>query len=216
MSYASERPGSAGEHLLQDKYGTQARAEKFYDEQALTYLNEQMREFVGEQEMMFVATSDAYGECDCTFRAGSPGFVRVLDERTLAYPEYRGNGVMASLGNVFENAQVGLLFVDFFTYRIGLHVNGSAQIVESDDMRRANPELFEAGDDTAAERWVAVSVHEAYIHCSKRIPLLAKPDPERDGANGVKRNGGDFFGVKTARESESTREHVVNAHATTS
>jgi uncharacterized protein len=59
----------------------------------------------------------------------------VLDEKTLAYPEYRGNGVMSSLGNISENPHVGLLFVDF-TDKIGLHVNGRARIVENDEFLR--------------------------------------------------------------------------------
>lgn len=67
--------------------------------------------FLARQEMMFVATADAKGESDSSFRAGHAGFVKALDERTVAYPEYRGNGVMASLGNISENPRVGLLFV---------------------------------------------------------------------------------------------------------
>jgi len=59
--------------------------------------------------MMFIATSDADGECDASFLAGPPGFAAVLDERTLAWPEYRGNGVMAGAGNILENPHVGIL-----------------------------------------------------------------------------------------------------------
>ena len=51
-------------------------------------------------KMAFIATSDAHGECDNTFRAGPPGFLRVLDEKTVMWPEYKGNGVMASMGNI--------------------------------------------------------------------------------------------------------------------
>ena len=91
-------PGSRGEHLLQAAYGTSARAEKFYDDQVLDHLNDQMIEFLRRMDMAFVATSDASGECDCSLRAGPPGFLQVIDERTIAYPEYRGNGVLASLG----------------------------------------------------------------------------------------------------------------------
>jgi hypothetical protein len=66
--------------------------------------------------------------------------VRVLDEGHLAYPEYRGNGVLASLGNISENPHVGLLMIDFVRDLIGLHVNGRAQIVEDDDPTRRVPE----------------------------------------------------------------------------
>ena len=79
------------------------------------------------------------GECDASLRAGPPGFIRVLDARTLAYPEYRGNGVHASLGNISENGHVGLLMVDFVHDLIGLHVNGAARIVEAAEFAAAFP-----------------------------------------------------------------------------
>ena len=105
----------------------------------LDHLNQRMRDFLVRQEMMFVATADARGECDCTFRAGPPGFVQVLDGRSLAWPEYRGNGVLASVGNISENAHVGLLFLDFFRDVIGLHVNGHAKIVSDPAIRTRPP-----------------------------------------------------------------------------
>ena len=122
--------------------------------------------FVQRMEMVFVASADARGECDASLRAGPPGFVRVLDARTLAYPEYRGNGVHASLGNISENAHVGLLMVDFVQDLIGLHVNGTARIVEAEDFAGAFPGMpqdLERG--RRAERWVVVDVDEAYVHC---------------------------------------------------
>src|ERR687889_1942026 len=125
------KPGSGGEHELQERFGTFKRAAAFYDKQMLDHLNPLMREYIAEQEMVFVATADEHGEADASFRAGPPGFVRVLDDRTVMYPEYRGNGVMASLGNIAENGHVGLLFVDFFRSTVGLHVNGRARIVEN-------------------------------------------------------------------------------------
>jgi hypothetical protein len=75
---------------------------------------------------VLVATADAKGECDCSLRAGLPGFIQVLNDRNLVYPEYRGNGVMASLGNLQENPHIGLMFIDFVSEVIGLHVNGTA------------------------------------------------------------------------------------------
>jgi uncharacterized protein len=101
----------------------------------LEHMNPAMRAFIGRQEMMFVATADGRGHAHSSFRAGHAGFVKILDERTLAYPEYRGNGVMSSLGNLAENPHVGLTFIDFQTDRIGLHVNGRARIVENDELR---------------------------------------------------------------------------------
>ncbi len=192
------RVGSAGERAMQCRHGTQDRAERFYDQQVLDHLNQRMREFVGRQEMMFVATADGTGECDCTFRAGPPGFIRVLDERTVAWPEYRGNGVMASIGNITENGHVGILMVDFFRDVIGLHVNGSAVVAEPAEMVAAHG----LSDDDEIpgrrpERWVVVTVEEAYIHCAKHIPRLAKlPRVRHWGTDDAKRKGGDFFGAR--------------------
>ncbi|MFJ4777624.1 pyridoxamine 5'-phosphate oxidase family protein [Streptomyces sp. NPDC088762] len=194
------RPGSDGEHLVQQRAGTTARADKFYAEQVLDRLNPRMREFVARQEMFFLATSDRHGECDNTFRAGPPGFLHVLDEATLAYPEYRGNGVQASLGNIEENPHVGILMVDFVRDRIGLHVNGRARVVADDDMRVAYPGL--AVDPVPGRRtqvWVQVFVEEAYIHCAKHIPHLQKVPLQGAGrawgTDDHKRKGGDFFGA---------------------
>jgi hypothetical protein len=101
-------PGSDGEHRLQEKYGKTTHAMAFYKHQVLDHLNSAMQAFLARQEMMFVGTADAKGYADSAFRCGHAGFVKVLDERTVAYPEYRGNGVMASLGNISENPHVGL------------------------------------------------------------------------------------------------------------
>ncbi|MFI8961964.1 pyridoxamine 5'-phosphate oxidase family protein [Streptomyces sp. NPDC053493] len=192
------RPGSDGEHLVQQRMGTTERADRFYAEQVLDRLNPRMREFVARQEMFFLATADRHGECDNTFRAGPPGFLHVLDDTTLAYPEYRGNGVHASLGNIDENPHVGVLMVDFLRDRIGLHVNGRARVVADEDMRRAHDGI--AVDPVPGRRarvWVQISVDEAYIHCAKHIPHLQKVPRQGSGrpwgTDDVKRKGGDFF-----------------------
>lgn len=192
------RPGSAGEHELQCAYGTQDRADRFYAEQVRDRLLPTMEEFVRRMEMVFVATSDASGECDVSFRAGPPGFVQVLDDRTLAYPEYRGNGVHASLGNIAENAHVGLMMIDFEQDRIGLHVNGGARIVADDDLRAAHPELsHDPARGRQAERWVVVDVEEAYVHCRKHIPQMQRVPQRRPwGTDDPTRKGGDYFGAR--------------------
>lgn len=197
----ADRPGSDGEHQLQERLGTTKRADKFYDEQVLDRLNARMREFVGRQEMFFLATSDRNGECDSTFRAGPPGFLQVLDDRTLAYPEYRGNGVLASLGNIQENPHLGILMIDFLRDRIGLHINGRARIVPDDEMRCAFPELpVDPVPGRQARLWVEIEVEEAYIHCAKHIPHLQKMPAQQGGrrawgTDDFKRKGGDFFGA---------------------
>src|SRR5699024_653682 len=128
----SRAPGTEGERHVQAVMGTSERAERFYSDQMLDRLNPRMREFIAQQEMLLIATSDSRGECDSRFRAGPAGFVHVIDEYTLAFPEYRGNGVFASMGNVMQNPHIGLMFIDFLRERIGLHVNGRARLLEDE------------------------------------------------------------------------------------
>jgi uncharacterized protein len=198
------RPGSLGEHQLQEKLGNVKRAKAFYDNQVLDHLTPVMREFMERMQMAFIATADAHGDCDSTFRAGPAGFVRVLDEKTVMWPEYKGNGVTASLGNITENGHVGILFVDFFETAVGLHVNGRAHIVENQAVEAFAPLLDRLEFATPAheapeakktpERWVVVHVDEAYIHCSKHIPLLQWADEDAESG----RRAGDVFKAKDA------------------
>jgi predicted pyridoxine 5'-phosphate oxidase superfamily flavin-nucleotide-binding protein len=202
-------PGSRGEHDLQELYGTRARAEAFYQKQVLSYLNPPMRTFIARQEMFFLATADGHGECDVSFRAGEAGFVHVLGEKILVYPEYRGNGVMASLGNIAENPRAGLLFVEFVRDKVGLHVNGSARILSNEELLACPDlpaalriDLAETGG-RKPERWVLVTVEEAYIHCSKHIPRLVKAgDHVRHwGTDDERAKGGDYFRAKSSPRS---------------
>ena len=194
--------GSEGERILQKKVGSENKASAFYDKQMLDYLNPYMRKFILKREMVFIATADSKGECDCSFRVGKQGFVRILNEKMLLCPEYRGNGVMASMGNILENSHIGMTFIDFFETTIGLHVNGKAKIVENDELLAdktldgvANS-IQEEG--TAPERWILITVEEAYIHCSKHIPHLKKLDKKIHwGTDKETHKGGDFFKAET-------------------
>ena len=191
--------GSCGEHDLQERYGNRKRADAFYKNQMLSYLNPQMRTFIARQEMFFLSTADGHGECDVSFRAGEAGFVHVLNEKILVYPEYRGNGVMASLGNITENPHAGLLFVDFMRDKIGLHVNGAARILSNEELSALRADIAETGG-RRPERWVRVTVEEAYIHCSKHIPRMEKvaEDVRQWGTDDVRAKGGDYFQAKSS------------------
>jgi hypothetical protein len=204
----SERPGSGGEHQLQATLGSTERADRFYNEQVLDHLNPQMRDFVRRQKMMFLATADANGECDNTLRAGPPGFVTVIDDTTVAWPEFRGNGVMASLGNITENPHVGLLMVDFVQDTVGLHINGKAALVPADEMRMQGLEATSAAG-TAAHLWVRVEVEEAYIHCSKHIPRLAEVSPE-EAATVRRAKTTDYFGAAAQARCDTGPELVID------
>ncbi|MEU1349338.1 pyridoxamine 5'-phosphate oxidase family protein [Streptomyces sp. NPDC005775] len=184
---------SHGERLLQAHLGTSERADAFYDRQVHPHLTAAMRDFIGRQSMVFLSTADARGHCDATFRAGPPGFVSVLDDRTLAYPEYRGNGVMASAGNITDNPHIGLLFMDFARDHIGLHVNGSAQLVSDQELRAAHSWIpAETAPGRLPVLWTHITLHEAYVHCSKHIPHL-EPAPRPLGLARSRPKDADYF-----------------------
>lgn len=198
-----KRPASSGEQQAQHQFGTGARADSFRANQMLDYLSQPMQEFIAKQEMVFLATADAGGACDCSVRAGTAGFVRVLDEKMLAYPEYRGNGVFASVGNLLENPHIGLIFLDFFRSTVGLHVNGTARVYtreHAQTLPHISTRLTDSGDprdERRAECWIVIEVEEAYIHCSKHIPLLQRMDKRVTwGTDDESAKGGDFFKVK--------------------
>ncbi len=194
-------PGSHGEHLLQEKWGARDRALNFYDRQVLDYLAPKMQEFIARQEFLFVATADRNGECDCTSKFGKPGFIRVLSNKYLMYPEYRGNGVFANSGNMTENPHIALLMIDFTRDTVGLHVNGKIRIVTNDELLQYKhklpkdviEEIHQEGKK-CPERWMMIEVEEAYIQCSKHIPLMKKLDKKIDwGTDNIAAKGGDYF-----------------------
>lgn len=201
-----QQTGSAGERTLQERFGTAQRAQQFYRNQVTDYLTPVMKEFIGRMEMAFIATSDGSGECDCSFRAGPAGFIRVLDDHTIAYPDYRGNGVMASLGNVLENPRIGILLIDFTRDLIGLHVNGDVTIVPPLHMQEFDLDI--PPTDNPGRRpvqWLMVHVTEAYIHCSKHIPLMVPQSRVRHwGSDNPRHKGGDYFGVAASRAASSS------------
>ena len=205
------RRGSWGEHILQELHGTKDRASQFYGSQCSGRLTPKMVEFIGRMEMAFIATSDAAGECDCSFRAGTAGFLRVLDERTIAYPEFRGNGVMASLGNILENPHIGMFMVDFTHDLVGLHVNGNAEILTPARIQELDPRQPGQGMHPGRRpvQWVLVRVTEAYIHCSKHIPKLVPQSRVRHwGTDNPRHKGGDYFGAVAQKLAELEADPV--------
>lgn len=198
---------SLGERLLQHEMGTTERANAFYDRQVRQKLTPSMREFITRQPMVFLSTSDAGGHCDSSFRAGPPGFVITLDDQALTYPEYRGNGVLASAGNITENPHIGLLFMDFTDHQIGLHVNGTAHARTDREQRALHgqiPARTPAG--RIPELWIHITVHEAYVHCSKHIPHLQPAPPRGRHARRLRPKDTEYF-VGTQRTA-LTDEHA--------
>src|SRR5687767_15527229 len=102
-----------GNRELQDRFDTRRLADRLEEVKVHQAFTADDRAFIERLEMFFMATVDAAGQPTCSYKGGPPGFVRVLDERTLVFPSYDGNGMFLTLGNVRQSASVGLLFVDF-------------------------------------------------------------------------------------------------------
>lgn len=144
---------------LQHLFDTERLADRIEQRLLRTAFSAEDREFIGRMDMFFLATADAAGRPNCSYKGGDPGFVRVLDAQTLMFPNYDGNGMYLSMGNLAENAQVGLLFIDFENRR-RLRVNGAARILPA---TAAQPPYHEA------QFVVAVSVREIFPNCPRYI-----------------------------------------------
>lgn len=114
---------------LQDRFGTRRLADT--QERAIVSerLSEANRAFIADRDMLFLSTVDATGQPTVSYKGGVPGFVRI-DGDDLLLPCYDGNGMFLSMGNVTEEARVGLLFIDFETPR-RLRVHGIARLDET-------------------------------------------------------------------------------------
>jgi predicted pyridoxine 5'-phosphate oxidase superfamily flavin-nucleotide-binding protein len=127
-----------GMRRLQDIRETRPIADRLQEVTMRAAFTAEDRAFITSRSMMFVATADAQGHPECSYKGGLPGFVQVLDDRTLAFPDYDGNGMYRSWGNVLVNPAIGLLFLDFEAPR-RLRVNGSAQVAADDPLIAAFP-----------------------------------------------------------------------------
>ena len=122
-----------GLRRLQDTRETRPIADRLAQVTLRTAFTDDDRAFIHRSPMFFIATADDRGHPDCSYKGGLPGFVRVLDDRTLAIPDYDGNGMYRTWGNVLVNAHVGLLFLAFERPR-RLRVHGVARIIEADSL----------------------------------------------------------------------------------
>jgi predicted pyridoxine 5'-phosphate oxidase superfamily flavin-nucleotide-binding protein len=122
-----------GMRELQDLRETRALADRLEKVTMRAAFTDDDKAFIQRCRMFFIATADSQGQPDCSYKGGLPGFVRVLDDRTLVIPDYDGNGQYRSWGNVIVNPQVGLLFVDFESPK-RLRVNGAAVVSHDDPM----------------------------------------------------------------------------------
>jgi predicted pyridoxine 5'-phosphate oxidase superfamily flavin-nucleotide-binding protein len=151
-----------GSRRLQDRFDTRRLAhrleERFLGE---PLIGDADRAFIERMDMFFLATADANGAPQCSYKGGAPGFVRVLDERTVAFPNYDGNGMFLSAGNLAVNPQVGMLFIDFVSERPSrLRLNGVAGVDEHDEL---------IGEYPGAQFVVRVHATQVFPNCPRYI-----------------------------------------------
>ena len=176
---------NTGEITVQARAGIRLVGQRLI-EQVRDVLGVDFKEFIEAQWMFIMATSDDEARMDCSYRGGMPGFVRVVDNKTLLFPDYNGNGSFMSLGNLTVNPHIGMLFIDFEKQR-RLRVNGHAEIVEDPAFVSQFP---------GADRVVKVTVDQAFPNCSGYIHKMVRvaevpddlgplhlPESNRTGAN---------------------------------
>jgi uncharacterized protein len=128
-----------GSRRLQDRFDTRRIADRLEEKTVRDFIDDDDRAFIEARDMFFIATADAEGQPQSSYKGGDPGFVRVLDERTIAFPNYDGNGMYLTMGNLTVNPQVGLLFIDF-EGRKRMRLNGIASVQEDDPLLAEYPE----------------------------------------------------------------------------
>jgi len=149
-----------GNHALQDAFDTRRLADRLAERNVHAVFRDAERDLIEASDMFFLATADAEGHPTCSYKGGEPGFVRVVDEDTLAFPSYDGNGMFLSLGNAAINPHVGMLFIDF-TQQRRLRVQGEASVRLDDPLLAEYPE---------AQCIVRVRAREVFANCPRYIP----------------------------------------------
>lgn len=164
------------QRVLQDHFDSRRLADRISDLLVHDAIDPGTAAFIEARDMMFVASVDATGQPTCSYKGGDPGFVRVLDARTLAFPSYDGNGMFLTLGNVSETSRLGLLFIDFENpSRVRVH--GDATVSTDDPLIESWP---------GAQAVVRVTVSEVFPNCPRYIHPMREvqrsPFVPRDGA----------------------------------
>jgi len=152
-----------GCRALQDRFDTRRLADRIEQRLVADRIGKEDKAFIESRDMFFLATVDADHQPSCSYKGGDPGFVRVVDPGTLAFPTYDGNGMFLSMGNVVLNRRVGLFFIDFRQPK-RLRVSGEASLQLDDPLLAAYPE---------AQLIVRVAVTRIFPNCPRYIHRLA-------------------------------------------
>jgi hypothetical protein len=159
----------AGNRSLQERFDTTRLAAGVESGAVRPSLRDKDGEYMAARDMFFLATADEEGRPQVSYKGGDPGFVRMLDATTVAFPNYDGNGMYLSMGNVLVNPHVGMLFVDF-EGQTRMRVNGDASIDLDDPLTAEWPE---------AQFIVRVQVREVFPNCPRYIHKYRKEEASR-------------------------------------
>jgi uncharacterized protein len=157
-----------GNRRLQDSFDSRRIADRLEQKTTRTAFSTDDIAFIEGSIYFFLATADAHGRPDCSFKGGPPGFVRVTGPAELAFPDYDGNGMFKSLGNLLVNANVGLLFIALSERPRRLRVNGTASVRRDDEL---------LGSTVGAQLIVRVAARAIFPNCPRYIPSLALAEP---------------------------------------
>lgn len=150
---------------LQDVFGTRKLADRIEEIACLTEFSDEAKAFIEAQDMFFLASVDHNGRPTVSYKGGSAGFVKVIDAKTLVFPNYDGNGMYMSMGNIAQNMEVGMLFISFEKpHRI--RVQGTATVSRDDPMMAEFPEADMLVRVTLSEMWQNCP---RYIHRHKKL-----------------------------------------------
>jgi len=149
---------------LQDRFDTRRLADNVEKRVVLTEIPPEHKAFIESRDMFFLSTIDHHGRPTVSYKGGEPGFVRVLDDKTVAFPCYDGNGMFYSMGNLLGNGQIGMLFVNFEKPH-RLRLQGIASVDDNDPL---------LSDYKEAQLVVRVAVTEVFRNCPRYVHRYKK------------------------------------------
>jgi predicted pyridoxine 5'-phosphate oxidase superfamily flavin-nucleotide-binding protein len=152
-----------GNRRLQDAFDSRRISDRLEEKLCRRAFTPDDKAFIESVIYFFLATADAEGRPDCSFKGGPAGFVRVTGPSELAFPDYDGNGMFKSLGNLTVNPGVGLLFIDMHGRTRRLRVNGTARVLRSDPL---------LAETVGAQLIVRVEARAIFPNCPRYIPKL--------------------------------------------
>ncbi len=156
-----------GNRALQDAFGSRTLADRLVDRLHRDTFTEADSTFIATLPFFFLATADAAGQPDCSFKGGAPGFARVVAPDLLVWADYDGNGMFKSLGNIRVNPAVGLLFIAMDQPK-RLRVNGTAEVVAGDPLLAEFP---------GGQLLVRLRPQHIFPNCPRYIPRMRVEEP---------------------------------------